>query len=153
LFIAPPHDCIEDIIPDMLPEYVPVIACPSSEICACPSSDIEQDDIMPLKPPLATFMRKVTMDPLRVPCIEPLPIMLRPASLMVIVPVMALPLWPRVQVMCSWPLVSIAEPDHAPDTLASVPLGVGVGAVGADVLPPHALRVNRPTTTRTDARI
>lgn len=25
LFIAPPHDCIEDIIPDMLPEYVPVI--------------------------------------------------------------------------------------------------------------------------------
>lgn len=32
--IAAPHDCMEDIIPDMLPEYVPVIVWPSSDIWA-----------------------------------------------------------------------------------------------------------------------
>lgn len=108
---------------------------------------------MPLKPPLGTVMRKLTVDPLTVPCIEPLPIMLRPASLMFIVPVMALPLWLRIQVMFSWPLVSAAEPVQVPDRLATVTVGAGVGAAGDDVLPPHADTVSRLRTTSTDMRI
>jgi len=153
LFIAAPHDCIEDIIPDMLPEYVPVIVWPSSDIWAWPSTDIEQDDIMPLKPLFGTATWNVTVEPLMVPCIGPLPIMLRPPSLMFIVPVMALPFWARVQVMFPGPLVSADVPVHVPDTLVSVPVGVGVGAAGEDVLPPHADTVSRLKTTRIDVRM
>jgi len=62
---------MEDIIPDMLPEDVPVIVRASSEMVAWPSMPITQEDIMPLNPPFGTAMWKVTVEPLMVPCIEP----------------------------------------------------------------------------------
>jgi hypothetical protein len=153
LFIAAPHDCMEDIIPDMLPEYVPVIVRPSSDIWAWPSIDIEQDDIMPLKPPFGTAMWKVTVEPLMAPCIEPLPVMPRLLSLMFIAPVMALPFWESVQIMFPWPLVSAEVPVHVPAMFVSVPAEVGVGAAGEDAFPLHADTVKRLKTTTIDARI
>lgn len=151
LFIGPPHDCIEDIIPDMLPEYVPVIVWPSSDMVAWPSMPMEQEDIMPLNPPFGTAMWKVTVEPLMEPCIEPFPIMSLPVSLKLIVPVMLLPFCVTVQVIFSWPLVSADVPVHVPDRLVSVPVGVGVGAAGADVLPPHAA-TTRPARSATPLR-
>jgi hypothetical protein len=98
-FIAPPQACIEDIIPDMFPEYVPVIVRPSFEMVACPPIPKEQGDIMPLKAPFGTAIWNVTVEPLMVPCIEPFPIMFLSVSLMFIVPVMALPFWVSVQLI------------------------------------------------------
>src|SRR5512144_1222064 len=108
---------------------------------------------MPLKPPFGTAMWKVMVQPLTLPCSAPFPIMPRPLSLMFNVPVMALPFWVRVQVMVSGPLVSDDGPAHVPDRLVSVPLGLGVGPVGADVLPPHAVTVTRLRMAGIQARI
>jgi hypothetical protein len=94
LFIAPPQDCPiipPDIMPDMVPEYVPVIVRPSADIVAWPSAAIEQDDIMAVKPFVGTLIWKVTVLPLTVPVILPLPIMPRPVSLKLIVPDKLLP--------------------------------------------------------------
>lgn len=94
--MAPPHDAIVDIIPDMLPEYVPVIVWPSSDIWAWPSADMEQGIIIPLKPPFATLMRKVTVDPLIVPVIVPIPVIDLTGSERFIVALMALAFWVTV---------------------------------------------------------
>jgi hypothetical protein len=77
----------------------------------------------------------------------------RPLSLMFIVPAIALPFWISVQVNIPWPLVSDEGPVQVPDTLVSVPPGFGVGAAGAEVLPPHALTVMRLKATSIKVRM
>jgi len=129
------------------------MVCPSSDICPWPSTSMEQDDIVPLNPPLGTVMWNDTVEPLTVPCIDPFPVMLRLVSLMFIVPVMALPFWVRAHVMFSRPVVSADMPIHVPDRLVSVATAVGVGAVGMDADPAHALTNTKLKTTRRDLRI
>ena len=128
------------------------MVCPSSDICPWPSSSMEQDDIIPLNPPLGTVMRNDMVEPLIVPCIDPFPIMLLLVSLMFIVPVMAFPFWVRAHVMFSRPLVSADVPIHVPDGFVFA-AAVGVGAVGTDALPAHAVTNIRLKTTRTDLRM
>lgn len=109
--------------------------------------------MVPLNPPLGTVMWNDTEEPLIVPCIEPFPVMLRPVSLMFIVPVMAFPFWLRDHVILSRPVESADVPTHVPDRLVSVAVGVGVGAAGMDADPAHALTNTRLKTTRTDLRM
>jgi hypothetical protein len=135
-----------DIIPDMLPEYVPVIVRPSSDIVAWPSIAIEQEDIIPAKPPFGTVMWNVTLDPLTVPCIEPFPIMFRPVSAKLIMPVMLVPFCVTVQVILSWPALSAEVPDQVPVMLLGVDDETGDSDAGEDEEPPHAT-ANRPAST------
>jgi hypothetical protein len=156
LFMAPPHDwpiMPPDIIPDMLPEYVPVMVCPSVDMVAWPSTPMEHDDIMPPNPPVGTVMWNVMVDPLTVPCIEPVPIKLRPVSPMFIVPVMAVPFWVTVQASVSGPVVSADVPVQVPDTLVRVPGEAAEGVAGVYVLPPQAVTASKPKTTNIDLRI
>src|ERR1035437_1959899 len=79
--------------------------------------------------------------------------MLRPVSLMFIVPAMALAFWVRVQVILSRPLVSADVPVQVPDRLVSVPTGLGAGVAGEEVDPPHAATVSKVKTTRIHVRM
>src|SRR5512143_2627110 len=122
----------------MLPEYVPVIVWPSADMVAWPSSPIEQDDIIPPKPPVGTLILKLTVLPLTVPVITPLPIMLRVVSLMPIVPVRLPPVWVTVQLSVSSPVVSCEPPVQVPVIL------VDDGVDGADgVLDPQAATASK----------
>lgn len=108
---------------------------------------MEQDDIIPLNPPFGTDMWKLTAEPLMVPCIEPFPIMLLPASTKLIVPLTLLPFCVTVQVIFSWPVLSADVPDQLPATLVRLPDGLGLGEIGDEELPPHAA-TRRPTKTK-----
>jgi hypothetical protein len=117
---------------------------------ACPSMPIEQEDIMPLKPPFGTDMWKLTVEPLMVPCIDPFPIMFLPVSRKLIVPVTLLPVCVTVQLISSCPVLSAEVPAHVPLMVAPV-AGVGDGLVGPEELPPHAATA-RPARSATPLR-
>src|SRR5512140_373333 len=130
----------------MLPEYVPVIVWPSSDMVAWPSMPMAQEDIVPLNPPVGTEMWKVTVAPLMVPCIDPLPTMFLPVSATFIVPVMPLPVCVTVQVIFSCPVLSAEVPAQVP---LIVPLaGVGDGLAGPVEPPPHAATVRPARSAR-----
>lgn len=154
LLRVPPHDCIIDIMPDIVPVYVPVIVIPSGPMSATPSIVIMHGDIMPWNPPDGTVMRNVSFAPFTVPCIDPFPIMLRIVSAMVMLPAMAVPVCVIPQVIWSWPVESTAFPAHWPAKLIwAVPVDVGEGAMGefADV-PAHPAADPAVTIAITRAR-
>jgi hypothetical protein len=93
---------------------------------------------MPAKPPLGTDMWKFTVEPLMVPCIDPLPIMSLPVSLKLIVPVMLVPFCVTAQLIFSCPVLSAEVPTQVPVNVLRLPDEAGDGDAGEDEEPPHA---------------
>lgn len=149
LLMAPPHDWddpIMPIIPARVPEYVPVMVCPSSDIMPSPSITIEQAAIIPVKLPDGISMWKLNARPLTVPRMVPFPIMLRVSSLIFIVPVRPVPTWLTVHTSLAWPVLSIEVPVHVPVMLLELGVVTIDGEVGDDELPPQA-EVSNPAST------
>jgi hypothetical protein len=86
-------------------------------------------------------MWKVIVLPVNVPCIVPLPIMVRVGSANDIGPVTVVPFWVRTKRICSPPVLSVDVPNQLPVTLSGVVPLTGEGAVGELADPPHAATV------------